>query len=147
GRVLERARRTDHDDQLRHRLSRRPEGLRRRERRRTGELPARRRRRVARRAARVVLVVLGFGVQGGHRLHGDHPGAAVALADDTRRRRRRMSTPAVETRAVRSPRAIPMRTITLAAFVALLAVAPLVLPDFHVTLLDYIGLYALVALG
>ena len=58
-----------------------------------------------------------------------------------------MSTPAVETRAVRSPRAIPMRTITLAAFVALLAVAPLVLPDFHVTLLDYIGLYALVALG
>ncbi len=57
-----------------------------------------------------------------------------------------MSTSAAGTRVVRT-RAIPMRTIALAAFVALLAVAPLVLPDFHITLLDYIGLYALVALG
>ncbi len=32
-------------------------------------------------------------------------------------------------------------------FVALLAIGPLVLPEFHVTLLNYIGLYALVALG
>jgi branched-chain amino acid transport system permease protein len=32
-------------------------------------------------------------------------------------------------------------------FIALLAVGPLVLPEFHVTLLNYIGLYALVALG
>jgi ABC-type branched-subunit amino acid transport system ATPase component/ABC-type branched-subunit amino acid transport system permease subunit len=31
--------------------------------------------------------------------------------------------------------------------VALLAVAPVALPEFHVTLLNYIGLYALVALG
>jgi branched-chain amino acid transport system permease protein len=35
----------------------------------------------------------------------------------------------------------------LAAFLVLLALGPLVLPEFHVTLLNYIGLYALVALG
>ena len=35
----------------------------------------------------------------------------------------------------------------LAAFLVLLAVAPLVLPDFYVTLLNYIGLSAMVALG
>ncbi|MBI5785126.1 MAG: branched-chain amino acid ABC transporter ATP-binding protein/permease [Rhodocyclales bacterium] len=33
------------------------------------------------------------------------------------------------------------------AFLALLALGPLVLPEFHITLLNYIGLYALVALG
>ena len=37
--------------------------------------------------------------------------------------------------------------MVLAAFVALLLVAPLVLPAFYVTLLNYIGLYAMVALG
>jgi branched-chain amino acid transport system permease protein len=36
---------------------------------------------------------------------------------------------------------------SLLVFVALLALAPLALPEFHVTLLNYIGLYALVALG
>ena len=35
----------------------------------------------------------------------------------------------------------------LAAFLVLLAAAPLVLPDFYVTLLNYIGLSAMVALG
>ena len=35
----------------------------------------------------------------------------------------------------------------LAGFLALLVAGPLVLPEFHVTLLNYIGLYALVALG
>jgi branched-chain amino acid transport system permease protein len=35
----------------------------------------------------------------------------------------------------------------LAAFVAALAAGPLLLPEFHVTLLNYIGLYSLVALG
>lgn len=39
------------------------------------------------------------------------------------------------------PRAI------VAVFVVLLALAPLVLPEFYVTLLNYIGMYALVALG
>lgn len=42
--------------------------------------------------------------------------------------------------------AIPSRAV-LAVFLAVLAVAPLVLPPFYVTLLNYIGLYALVALG
>jgi branched-chain amino acid transport system permease protein len=35
----------------------------------------------------------------------------------------------------------------IGVFVATLAVGPLVLPEFHITLLNYIGLYALVALG
>ncbi|CAM4165566.1 ABC transporter permease subunit [Bordetella pseudohinzii] len=35
----------------------------------------------------------------------------------------------------------------LIAFLALLAIGPLVLPPFYITLLNYIGLYALVALG
>jgi len=35
----------------------------------------------------------------------------------------------------------------IAIFVALLALAPLALPEFYITLLNYIGLYALVALG
>lgn len=36
---------------------------------------------------------------------------------------------------------------TSGLLVALLALGPLVLPEFHITLLNYIGLYALVALG
>ena len=44
------------------------------------------------------------------------------------------------------PMLSPARRI-LAVFLALLALGPLVLPEFHVTLLNYIGLYALVALG
>jgi len=37
--------------------------------------------------------------------------------------------------------------LILVAFVAALAVAPMVLPEFHITLLNYIGLYSIVALG
>ena len=37
--------------------------------------------------------------------------------------------------------------LVLGVFLALLAVAPLVLPEFYVTLLNYVGLSALVALG
>ncbi len=37
--------------------------------------------------------------------------------------------------------------VALAGGLVLLSVGPLVLPEFHVTLLNYIGLYALVALG
>jgi branched-chain amino acid transport system ATP-binding protein len=40
-----------------------------------------------------------------------------------------------------------MRQLPLIIFVALLGVGPLVLPEFHVTLLNYIGLYAIVAVG
>ncbi|MEF8704063.1 MAG: branched-chain amino acid ABC transporter ATP-binding protein/permease [Candidatus Accumulibacter sp. UW26] len=38
-------------------------------------------------------------------------------------------------------------TVFLLLFVAALLAAPLLLPEFHVTLLNYIGLYAIVALG
>lgn len=37
--------------------------------------------------------------------------------------------------------------LALVCFVALIGLGPVVLPEFHVTLLNYIGLYALVALG
>jgi len=37
--------------------------------------------------------------------------------------------------------------LALGAFVCFILVAPLVLPEFHVTLLNYIGLYSIVALG
>ncbi|MEY2631921.1 MAG: hypothetical protein RIR00_575 [Pseudomonadota bacterium] len=37
--------------------------------------------------------------------------------------------------------------LVLALFIVLLGLGPLVLPEFHVTLLNYIGLYAIVALG
>lgn len=37
--------------------------------------------------------------------------------------------------------------LVLGAFVCFILVAPLVLPEFHVTLLNYIGLYSIVALG
>jgi len=37
--------------------------------------------------------------------------------------------------------------IALAVFVAALGLAPLALPEFYITLLNYIGLYAIVALG
>ena len=37
--------------------------------------------------------------------------------------------------------------IVLGVFLAFMLVAPLVLPEFHVTLLNYIGLYSIVALG
>ncbi len=40
-----------------------------------------------------------------------------------------------------------LRHLPLAAFVGLLAVAPYVLPEFSITLLNYIGLYAIVVVG
>ena len=40
-----------------------------------------------------------------------------------------------------------MRQVPLAIFIVLLAAGPLVLPEFTVTLLNYIGLYAIVAVG
>jgi branched-chain amino acid transport system permease protein len=42
---------------------------------------------------------------------------------------------------------VSRQRLVLGAALALLALGPLVLPEFHVTLLNYIGLYALVALG
>jgi branched-chain amino acid transport system permease protein len=37
--------------------------------------------------------------------------------------------------------------LVIGIFVVMLAAGPLMLPEFHITLLNYIGLYALVALG
>ncbi|MEF8734687.1 MAG: branched-chain amino acid ABC transporter ATP-binding protein/permease [Candidatus Accumulibacter meliphilus] len=42
---------------------------------------------------------------------------------------------------------IPQATLLLSLFIAALLVAPLLLPEFYLTLLNYIGLYAIVALG
>lgn len=39
------------------------------------------------------------------------------------------------------------QTLVLAAFLVLLTLVPILLPEFYVTLLNYIGLYAIVALG
>ena len=86
---------------------------------------------IAGRPHRSLLLVLGKRLQRNHRVHADHPRAALAFTEKpSRRGRRRMN-----------PRHI------LLAFLALLALAPLVLPPFYVTLLNYIGLYAMVALG
>lgn len=53
-----------------------------------------------------------------------------------------------------NPDAVPARTnrrwlrhLPFAAFIALLLVAPRLLPEFSITLLNYIGLYAIVAIG
>ncbi|TDN42526.1 hypothetical protein, partial [Azoarcus indigens] len=46
-----------------------------------------------------------------------------------------------------SDRAMIPPRLVLAVFLVLLAIAPQFLPPFYVTLLNYIGLYALVALG
>jgi ABC-type branched-subunit amino acid transport system permease subunit len=37
--------------------------------------------------------------------------------------------------------------VMFGVFLGFILVAPLVLPEFHVTLLNYIGLYSIVALG
>jgi branched-chain amino acid transport system permease protein len=37
--------------------------------------------------------------------------------------------------------------LVLAAFLAFMLIAPMLLPEFHVTLLNYVGLYSMVALG
>ena len=47
----------------------------------------------------------------------------------------------------RQPQASLLRYLPLALFLGALLVAPLVLPEFSVTLLNYIGLYAIVAVG
>src|SRR5690606_8206472 len=131
-RGLGRADRADHDDLLRHGAHDRPEGLRRGDPRRHGELSAGRGRRRRGRAARVLLVVLGQRAEGVDRLHADHSGAGLALAHVASSRRGRG-------RVIRKHRA-------LALFLAVVALAPLALPAFYVTLLNYVGLATLVTL-
>ena len=43
--------------------------------------------------------------------------------------------------------AVTIRRVALPAFLVLLAAGPLLLPEFYVTLLNYIGLYSIVAVG
>ncbi|CAL94609.1 ABC transporter ATP-binding/permease protein [Azoarcus olearius] len=61
----------------------------------------------------------------------------------------RLPVDPVSTTSASTPGASTMLSprLVLGVFLALLAVAPLVLPPFYVTLLNYIGLYAMVALG
>ncbi len=66
----------------------RPEGFRRRDPGRAGELSAGGGRRPAGRPARIVFLVLGQRLQGGDRLHADHPGAALAQSGQPTARRR-----------------------------------------------------------
>ena len=83
--------------------------------------------------ARSLLLVLGQRLQGGDRLHADHPGAVVALAAAAATRRTRRMTP---------PAHCASRVV-----VALCGCRGPCLPEFWVTLLNYIGLYALVPPG
>jgi branched-chain amino acid transport system permease protein len=83
--VLRGADRADHHHLLRHGLPDRPEGLRRGDHRRAGELPAGGGRRGAGGAAGILLVVLGQRLQGGAGVHADHPGAPVALLQQSSR--------------------------------------------------------------
>ncbi len=99
-----------------------------------GKLSDRRSRRTAGRVDRIVFVVLGQRIQGSDRVHVDHSGAAVALAADASRGGRRMKRPS------RSA------WLGLALLLGLVA-APLVLSEFSITLLNYIGLASLVVLG
>ncbi len=60
-----------------------------------------------------------------------------------------MNAPTVPADAVRATRTrgLTRNAVALVIFLVLLAGAPLLLSEFHLVLLDYIGLYALVALG
>ena len=102
------------------------------------ELPARRGGRAAGRVARSIRIVLGEQLQGGDRLHADHPGAAVAQPRDASSRGRR--------RAMRRQPATPALW-GYALFLAVIVAVPLFAPQFWVTLGNYIGLYSIVALG
>src|SRR4029079_13213100 len=86
----------------------------------------------ARRIARIVFVVLGQRLQGSHRLRADHPRAHLAVGHEPRHRGRA---------------GLAMRRLVTPAVVAGLALAPAFLPEFYVTLLNYIGLASVVALG
>src|SRR4029450_13590653 len=104
----------------------------------TRQLPAGGRRRLARRLARVVLVVLGERIQGGHRVHADHSGSALAQPHDA---------PPRGGKRVKMPRPSTRTAWGYAVFIAALIGVPLVAPQFWVTLGNYIGLYSIVALG
>src|SRR3569623_956310 len=134
GRLVRRADRAIDHRLLRQRLFDRLERIRRRDHRRPRQLSDRRGRRAAGRPAGIVCIVLGQRLQGNDRLHADHSGAAVAFAQLQAHGRRGRA----------------MKRFSLPFFIFLAAVILLPLlptPEFWITLANYIGLYAIVALG
>jgi branched-chain amino acid transport system permease protein len=87
-RLLRHTDRADHHDLLRHRIPDRPQGLRRRHHRRPRLLSAGGGRRNSGRPAGILFLLLRLGLQGSHRVHPDHSGAALPVADHASRRRR-----------------------------------------------------------
>src|SRR5690606_2437804 len=101
-----------------------------------------------------VLVLLGERLQGSDRLHPGHSGADLAVAHRQPPRGggivpegSQASLAAARETRPRGAGGIAGPRVALAVVVALLIVAPWVLPRFYVTLLNYVGLYSLVALG
>ena len=98
-----------------------------------------------RRPARELRLVLGQRVQGGDRLHADHPGAAVALVPARPRRRGRVT---IRRSSLPTPARCATVLIALASPCSLArAAAALPVPEFWITQANYIGLYTLVVLG
>src|ERR1700688_663248 len=122
-------------DLLRFWIPDRPEGLRRRHHWRAGELSRRRDWRALRRHARKLRGFPEQRLQGRHRVFSadSRPALALDRLRPLRRRHRGMS-------------AWPSKLAAVLAVVAILA-APTFVSAFTVTLLNYIGVYALVAIG
>src|SRR5690606_30726531 len=120
---------------LRFRLSARAEGLRGRHHRRPHQLSGDRDRFDLCRASRKLRILPEQRPEGGNRLLDPDTGAALAL----------LHFPAYRRGHGRMSR-LQVRLVAIAA-VLLVAVAPLFLDPFSVTLANYIGIYALVALG
>src|SRR4029077_1865802 len=126
------------DALLRLRLHHRPQGFRRRDHRRPRQLSRDGGRRHPGRHSRKLRVVLEQRAQGGGGVQRADPGAAAAFAVAAAGRRRG-----------RGDRGMRAHATRLAAFavIAALAAAPFWASPFTITLLNYIGIYALVALG
>src|SRR3984957_2953215 len=98
------------------------------------------------RRARIALQFLGERVSRGHRLHVADPGAGLVLV--TRRLARGSGmTPRLSLGRFRVSSAGPKRAFMLGVAIAAIGIVPAWLPLFYVTLLGYVGLATLVALG
>src|SRR5262249_16337377 len=123
---------------LRLRLPDRPQGLRRRDRRWARQLSLDRGRRCGCRRAGKLRLVLEQLAQGKDRVRRPYPRAAVALVDDP--------APGRGTGGDRVS-GLSLEKAVLGLAVVGLAAAPLLVAPFTVTLLNYVGIGALVALG
>src|ERR1019366_7381722 len=139
GRNDRRPHRAGDDDVLRLRLHPRPEGLHRRDHRRPRQLSADGARRARGRRLRELRFLLEWRDEGRARLQPADSGAAAALLAGDARRRGRRGDRRVNGRV--------LRRAGVAAAIVLVALAPLVLGKFAVSLLNDIGIGALVALG